>query len=142
MWPEFLHHLTLHFAIVLPMVMAALGTVALRPANLPVTPEAPLTFILRTGGALTFLATAAAVATGLATAGFSGGAEHLEHHRYLGILSFVVIFVAALAFEVGCRQDIDDLKRFGLRAWWIATFAVIGAGHFGGLGEHLDSVPF
>lgn len=136
MWPDFLHHISLHFAIVLPMVMAAVGAYILAQKT------ESLDSLFRIGAWTTLIATTVAVATGLASAGLSGGPDHLEHHRYLGILTFSVVALATLAFEIGHRHQIDDLRKFGLAAWWIASLSVVGTGHFGGLAEHLDLVPF
>jgi hypothetical protein len=136
MWPDFLHHVTLHFAIVLPMVMAVVGTYILARQTDSLDP------LFRSGAWATLVATALAVLSGLFAGGLSGGDEYLEHHRYLGMLTFCVVLTATLAFEVGHRRQIEDFRRFGLAIWWVASFAVVGAGHFGGLAEHFDVVPF
>ena len=137
MWAEILHHLTLHFPIVLTMVLAATGLYARRSEQ----GEALLP-LMRYGGLITLALTTVATVSGLIAGGFTGGEEALQHHRYLGILSFVVIAAAALSFEFGLRHQNRDLRTFGTYLWWIAVFAVIGAGFWGGLGAHGDLTPF
>lgn len=134
MWPEFIHHLTLHFAIVLPMVLAASGSYALRRDHEAFMP------LLRWGGLVTLAITAITVIAGLIAGGFSGGEEVLRHHRYLGILTFVVVALAAISYDMGVRREIADLRSFAIAAWWVASLSVIGAGHWGTLGEHADVV--
>ncbi len=135
MWPEFIHHLTLHFAIVLPMVMAAIGTYAVRANQKALIP------LLRWGGWITLVLTAITVIAGVAAGGLSGGEEVLKHHRYLGILTAAVVVLAAISFEQGVRRKIEDLRTFSVAMWWTASFSVIGAGHWGTLGEHADVIP-
>ena len=136
MWPEYLHHLTLHFAIVLPMILAAGGLYARRTSGAELFP------ILRWMGHFTLAITAIAVATGLVAGGFSGGEDSLQHHRYLGILAFIAVAIAALSYDHGTRQDIADLRGYGVAIWWVAAFAVIGASHWGTIAEHSDIIPF
>lgn len=136
MWPEFIHHVTSHFALALPWVLAAAGLYAMR------TDESPLIPLLRWGGWATFAMALITTATGLIGGGFTGGEEHLQHHRYLGILTFITVAVAAVGYEVGVRRGITDLRKFGVGVWWVASFATIGAGHWGVLAEHADVVPF
>ena len=136
MWPDFVHHLSLHFAIVLPMALAGTGLYALRTDTESLTP------VLRWGGHFALAMTAITVASGLVAGGFSGGDETLQHHRYLGVLTFIVVAIAALGYDYGVRRDLRDVKKFGLAMWWVASFSVIGAGHWGGIGEHIDVVPF
>lgn len=136
MWPDFIHHLTLHFAIVLPMVLAATGLYAHRADANGLTP------LLRWGGLAALAFTLVAVASGLVAGGFSGGEQTLQHHRYLGVLTLCVVAVAAISYDHGVRRDIEDLRTFALGLWWVATFSVIGAGHWGGITEHTDVVPF
>ena len=136
MWPEFIHHLTLHFAIVLPMALAAVGTYEVRGERASLVP------VVRWGGMLALTMTSLAVISGLIAGGFSGGEPTLQHHRYLGILTWIVVAMAAVGYDHGVRRDIGDLRTFGVGLWWVASFAVIGAGHWGGITEHTDVVPF
>lgn len=136
MWPEFVHHVTSHFAIVLPMVLAGLGLYSLR------RDDSVLIEIIRWGGDATLVLTAITAATGLYAGGFTGGEEHLQHHRYLGVLTLITAGIAAVSYDRGAARDIGDLRQFGVAVWWVTAFATIGAGHWGVLGEHADIVPF
>ncbi len=137
MWFEFFHHLTMHFAIVLPLVLAALATWALRRRRPPQVWQA-----LRLGSAIALFAVLAASATGIGSAGLSGGETALEHHRYLGILALCIALLAAIAVEAAHRVDSDRLRRFGLYCWWIAATATAATGHWGGLYTHPDLFSF
>ena len=134
--PEFIHHITLHFAIVLPMVLAVTGLYALRTDTDALIP------LLRWGGHFTLAIAFVTAATGILAGGLTGGEEHLQHHRYLGILTTITIAIAALAFEIGIRRDEHRIRAFGLSIWWVASFATVGASHWGILAEHADVVPF
>ena len=136
MWPDFLHHLSLHFTIVVPMALAVVGAISLRH------PSPGWTGLLRWGGHIALLMATITVATGLLAGGFSGGEEALQHHRYLGVLTFLVIALAALSFEGGLRRQSTDLQQFAIGLWWVASFSVIGAGHWGGVSVHPDVIPF
>ncbi|RAL22361.1 hypothetical protein DL240_10960 [Lujinxingia litoralis] len=137
MWPSFLHHLSLHFPIVLSMGLAAAATYGLRRDD----PEL-LRPLVRWGGWANLAMTSLAVVSGLVAGGFSGGSEDLSHHRYLGITAFFVIALAATSYDYGQRHNLVDWRRFGGLLWWVATFAVIGTGHWGGLAEHRAVVPW
>lgn len=137
MWPDFLHHLSLHFPIVLSIALAFTATFALRRDEPPA-----LTPVIRFGGWTNLAMTTLAVISGLVAGGLSGGPEPLSHHRYLGITAFFVIALAALSYDYGTRHNIADWRRFGGLLWWVATFAIIGAGHYGGLAEHRSVIPF
>lgn len=136
MWADFVHHLTLHFTIVLPMVLAMAGLYSLRSDDEVLVP------LIQWTGLFTLAVATITVATGLVAGGFSGGEEALQHHRYLGIMTFCVIAIAAIAYDQGVRRDITDLRAYGVTIWWVASVSVIGTGHYGGLGGHLDVVPF
>ncbi len=136
MWFEFLHHLTMHFAIVLPLVFAALATWALRQTRPPVIWRA-----LRLGSLLALTSVIAASATGIGAAGLSGGETALEHHRYLGILALCIALIAAASLEAGHRQPNQRLMRFGYYCWWIAAAASMATAHWGGLYTHPDLIP-
>lgn len=136
MWPEFLHHITLHFPIVLTLVLAATATFAPHEDNQDVLQ------LLRYGGLFTLGVTVITAASGLVAAGFSGGDSTLEHHRYLGILATLTIALAALSVEIGCRTENKDLRSFGLLTWWAAALATVGAAHWGSWAEHPEIIPF
>lgn len=135
MWAEYIHHLTLHFTIVMPMVLAAAGLYAVRREVSSL--EQPL----RWGG---FAALGFAVLTavsGLIAGDVTGGEESLQHHRYLGMLTLLVIALAAIGYHRGVRRASSRWRAFGVGVWWVASFSVIGAGHYGGLVVHADAVP-
>ena len=132
----FIHHITLHFAIVLPMVLAVTGLYALRTKTQALLP------LLRWGGHATFAITVVTAVTGLLAGGLTGGEETLQHHRYLGILTTVTVAIAALSFDAGMRRDEPRLRAFGISIWWVASLATVGASHWGILAEHADVVPF
>lgn len=117
------------------MVVAAVGLYALR------TDESPLMPLVRWGGYIALGLTVVTAATGIYAGGWTGGEEHLQHHRNLGILTLMTAAVAAVSYDGGVRHDIDDLRKFGVAIWWVASFATIGAGHWGVLGEHADIIP-
>lgn len=136
MWPEFLHHITLHFPIVLSLGLALIATFT------PVADHPPLMEILRLGGLLTLGFALVAAGSGIAAAGLSGGEHLLVHHRYLGILATLTIALAALSVHVGHRQQNEDLTGFGRLTWWAAAFATTGTAHWGAWAEHPDAIPF
>lgn len=136
MWPEFIHHIALHFVIVLPMVWAVFGLYAIRTNTRELAP------LLCWGGHVTLAVAIVTTGTGLAAGGLSGGEEHLRHHRYLGILATITIAIAALGYDQGVRRDIRRLRAFGISMWWVASLATVGASHWGVLAEHADVVPF
>lgn len=135
MWPEFIHHLTLHFAIVLPMALAAVGLWSLKAG------DGRYTALLRWGGLVTLALTVLTAVTGLLAGGFAGGEDHLIHHRYLGIMTTIVVAIAAVSYDYGVRRDSADWRSYGVGVWCVATFSTIGAGHWGVLAEHGDIIP-
>ena len=118
------------------MVLAAVGLYVLRSDRDGLRP------LLRWGGHATLLLTVFTVVTGILAGGFTGGEEHLQHHRYLGTLTLLCAALAAISFETGIRRDITDLRKFGIGMWWITSFATVGTSHWGVLAEHTDVVPF
>ena len=136
---KFVHHLTLHFPIVMTMALAALGAWTMRE-------ESPATrsFLRWAGWATLALTTAAAVAGVLAAPGPLGGQgpEVLRDHRDLGVTAWCVIALAAWAYDQGERREDALWRRFGVATWGVGALAAIGAGHWGGLGEHAEVVPF
>ena len=139
MWPEYLHHVLLHFPIVMSMALAALG-VWTRHDEAPVVRS-----FLRGAGWITLALTSVAAISGiLAAPGWLGGdgTTALRDHRDLGVTAWAVIALAAGAYEIGARQDERDWRMFAVAMWCVASVAVIGAGHWGGSTEHADVVPF
>jgi uncharacterized membrane protein len=145
MWPEYLHHITVHFPIVLTMAMAATGLYSLR------RPDSPdLQVVLRWGGWLTLAMTSIAAISGIISApGLlgGGGEADLTHHRDLAITTWVVIALGAWSYNMGVRGDQPqqtsrDWRTFAVAMWCIAVFGVIGTGHWGGFGLHGDTIPW
>lgn len=139
MWFEFFHHISIHFPIVLVMVLAGIGLYALKNE----TPE--LQTVLRWAGWAAFAATSVALVSGIVSApGWfgGGGSVALTHHRDLGILTWVVVGLAVWSYEYGYRRDVRDLRSFGVMMWCVAVLAVIGAGHFGGGTLHDSVLPW
>lgn len=138
-WPEYIHHVTLHFPIVGSMFLAAIGVWWVR------TDDVRLGVLLRHAGWVVFVATTAAAVSGILSApGVLGGdgPQVLSDHRNMGVTTWCVVAIAAIAFEAGVRQQVDYLKRFAALCWCAAAFAVIGAGHWGGSGVHSDKIPW
>ncbi|MBA2664585.1 MAG: hypothetical protein H0U74_20025 [Bradymonadaceae bacterium] len=138
-WPEYLHHLSVHFPIVLAMVLAAIGLYSLKRD----TPELR-TLIRWTGWTTLALTTVALVSGIIAAPGWFGGdgSPELTHHRDLAITAWCTIALATYAYDHGHRHDIRDLRTFAITIWLVATFAVIGTGHWGGSTLHPESVPW
>ncbi len=136
---EFLHHLTLHFPIVLTLVWAVVGLWSL-------TDESEThRELLRWGGWLTAgLVTITVVSGILAAPGWFGGegSEGLRDHRNLGLTSWVVIIIAAFGYELGVRLSQKALRIFAVGVWCVACFSVIGTGHWGGSELHPEPVPW
>jgi hypothetical protein len=138
-WAEYIHHVTLHFPIVLSIVLAAVGIWWVR------TDDARLGVFLRFAGWAAFgLATLAMVSGIIAAPGLLGGdgPPELSDHRYMGIVVWVASGIAATAFELGRREENAYVQRFGALCWCAVAFAAIGAGHWGGSTLHSDSVPW
>ena len=139
MWAPFLHHLTLHFPIVLSMVLAGVGLWSLRDES------AQFRRLIRLGGWICFALTSVATIAGiLAAPGWLGGegSVGLTHHRNLGITAWVVIAVATFGYEWGVRNNESDWRKFAVGIWCLAVFAVIGAGHWGGTERHSGELPW
>jgi hypothetical protein len=139
MWAEFLHHLTLHFPIVLSMVVASVGLWSLRD-------DAPqLRAFVRWAGWICLAFTTVTVAAGvIAAPGLLGGEgpDALSHHRNLGVTTWVVTAIAAAGYEFGMRRGIDDWRKFGVGVWCVVVLGVIGTGHWGGTELHEDKLPW
>lgn len=139
MWPSYLHHLSLHFPIVLTLALALVGVWSLREN------AAPLHKLMRVGGWVCFAMTTVAAVSGIASApGWFGGAgsEALSHHRSMGVTAWVVIALAAASYEWGVRRDISDWRNFAVGLWCVAAFAIIGTGHWGGSQLHPEEIPW
>lgn len=139
MWPEFIHHITLHFPIVLALVIAGVGLWSLKD-------EAPqLRKFVRWVGWVCFAFTTVVVVSGIIAApGWLGGdgSPDLSHHRNLGLTTWVVVAIATFGYEYGVREDIADWRKFAVGIWCVASFAVIGTGHWGGTEQHQDKLPW
>lgn len=139
MWPEFLHHITLHFPIVLSLVLAAMGVWSLRD-DIP-----QFRRLMRWAGWACFAITTVTVVSGIIAApGWFGGdgTQRLANHRNLGVTTWVVMGIAAFSYEWGLRQKIDDWRKFAIGVWCVAAFAAMGTGHWGGTELHKDRLPW
>jgi hypothetical protein len=139
MWPDFIHHLSLHFPIVLTLVLAGVGVWSLRSE----TDE--LRTLIRSLGWIALAMTTVAVVSGiLAAPGWFGGegSDRLGHHRNLALTTWVVVLIATLGYDYGVRKDHSDWRKFAVGIWCVAAFGVIGTGHWGGSEEHTDVVPW
>ncbi len=139
MWDAYLHHITVHFPIVMSLVLAAVGVWYVK------TEDARLFTFVRVAGAITASITLVAVISGLVTAQHfwtEEGPDVLIHHRNLGITVLCVMLIAAAAVEWGHRADEIRAVKFGALLWVASAFGVLGAGHWGGSGVHSDVVPW
>jgi hypothetical protein len=139
MWSEFLHHITLHFPIVLTLVIAGVGLWSLRD-DIPQFQR-----FVRVVGWACFAATTVTVVSGILAApgwfGGDGGAE-LAHHRNLGLTAWIVMGLASASYEWGIRDANDDWRSFAIGVWCVTAFAVFGTGHWGGTELHQDKLPW
>ncbi len=139
MWSEFLHHITLHFPIVLAMVVAGVGLWSLREDI------SQFQLFIRWVGWTCFALTTVTVISGiLAAPGWFGGdgTYELTHHRNLGLTTWVVMGVATFSYEKGFREQHPDWRKFAVGVWCVTVFAVIGTGHWGGTELHQDKLPW
>ena len=138
-WPKYLHHITIHFPIVLLMVMAALGLWSLRHDIQPMQKAVHI------GGWAAFALTSVAIITGLLTApgtlGF-GGDANLDHHRNLALTTWAITGLGAWSYHKGIQDTERDWRMFGVMMWCVAAFAVLGAGHWGGASHNKEIVPW
>lgn len=138
-WSEYLHHVSLHFPIVLSLVLAVVGPWWVK------TGDARLATLVRWAGWFTFGATTVAALSGiLAAPGWFGGdgPQGLSDHRNMGVVTWSVVATAAVAFELGRRRGSVYTMRFGALCWCAAAFSAIGAGHWGGSALHSDKIPW
>ena len=139
MWAPYLHHITVHFPIVMSLALAAVGIWYLRAGH------APLLVAVRFAGAATLVITSVSVVAGFLSAEpywTTDGPDVLIHHRNLGLLVWVVMATGVGAMEWGLKNDDDRVTRFGVVVWIAVAFAAIGAGHWGGSGVHSDIIPW
>ncbi len=118
-------------------VLAALGVWSVREE-----PASTQSF-LRWAGWLTFALTTAAVVAGILSApGWFGGEgdKLLRDHRDLGVTAWCVIGLAAFGYDYGIRHTDRLWRLFGISIWGVAALAVVGAAHWGGIGEHPEVV--
>ncbi len=138
-WPEYIHHLTLHFPIVGSLFLAAIGVWWVRTGDLR------LGQLLRFAGWFVFVAATAAATSGIiASPGLLGGdgPQALSDHRNMGVTVWCVTAIAAIGYEVGLRRQIIYVQRFAALCWCAAAFGAIGAGHWGGSALHSDKIPW
>jgi hypothetical protein len=139
MWSEFLHHITLHFPIVLTLVIAGVGLWSLRD-DIPQFQR-----FVRWVGWACFALTTLTVASGIIAApGWFGGdgTPELSHHRWLGLTAWITMGLATVSYEWGVRESSDDWRKFAIGVWCVTAFAVIGTGHWGGTELHDDKLPW
>jgi len=136
---EWLHHVTLHFPIVMTFALAGLGAWTMREES-----ERTVSFIRWAGWATFALTTVAVVAGILSAPGWLGGdgPKVLSDHRDLGVTAWFVVGLAAWGYDHGVRHSDREFRLFGVAIWAVASFAVIGAGHWGGVGQYPELSPF
>jgi len=140
MWAEYLHHVTVHFPLVLSIALAGVGLWSLHT-----DPTDQLDPVIRWGGWGAFALACVAVVSGVITApGWFGGdgSVGLRHHRDLGLTSLSVFAFAAYTFETFARGGHRDWRRVAIGAWCVAAFSTIGTAHWGGSELHRDTVPW
>lgn len=138
-WITYLHHVTIHFPIVMLLGMSGVGLYASKHDI------EPLQRLVRWGGWLAFGLTTIAMITGILSApGWLGGdgPKALSDHRDLALTTWFLTAVAAPSYDLGVRAKDRDWRLFGVGAWCVAAFAVIGAGHWGGLQHHPEALPW
>ena len=139
MWADYLHHITVHFPIVMSFVLAGVGTWSVRD------PAPQLVGFVRIGGAATLLITSVAVVAGLLItpeAPSDALTYDLGHHRNLGLTAWFAMAAAVGAYEYGVRHDEPGARGFGALAWWAIALAVVGAAHWGGSTLHGEVMPW
>ena len=138
-WAEYIHHVTLHFPIVLSFVLAVVGVWWVR------TEDPRLATFVRWTGWVTLAMASATMLSGIVAApGILGGdgPQGLSDHRNMGVLAWCAIAIATIAFEVGTRAGQRYVRRFAALCWIAAAVAVVGAGHWGGSALHSDKIPW
>jgi hypothetical protein len=138
-WAIYLHHVLVHFPIVMPFVLGALGLWT-RGGD-----DARVCSFLQWGGWATLALSTLVVVSGVVSAPGALGGEGsaaLTHHRDLGVITWLIMAVAARSFHVGARDDERDRRMLGVTLWCVAAFAVVGAGHWGGSTNNPEKVPW
>lgn len=139
LWPEYIHHVSLHFPIAGSLLLACIGVWWVK------TDDPTLGRLLRFAGWFVFGMTTAAAFSGIIAApGILGGdgPQTLSDHRNMGVTLWCVAGVAAIAFEIGTRRNEAYLRRFAALCWCAAAFGAVGAGHWGGTALHSDKIPW
>ncbi len=134
-----LHHITLHFPIVLAFVLAALGVYTVK-RDLPVL----WTLMIWTSRAAALMTSVAAISGLLAAQALwtDDGPYVLIHHRNLGLLGWAASLAAFGGLEWGRIENEPRAMRFGALCWIAVALAMLGAGHWGGSGLHNDIIPW
>jgi hypothetical protein len=136
----FLHHLTLHFPIVLTLIWAVVGVWSLLGDETPTHRT-----LIRWGGWITLALVTITVVSGLfAAPGWFGGeaSEGLRDHRNLGLTTWCVILIATIGYHIGDTKEARPFRVFGIGIWLVAVFSVVGTGHWGGSELHPEPVPW
>lgn len=134
----FAHHLTLHFPIVLTLTLGALGEWSRRQDGDPARG-----FVRAAGWVAVALATVAVISGTIAAS--DQPSPTVDHHRWLGWLTWAAMLCAASAYEASFRPATDhhpDWRVVGVGLWWTAALACVGAGHWGGLSIHERVIPW
>lgn len=135
----YLHHVILHFPIVLLPTVAGIGLYAVGKQS------APLYTLLRVVSWVSVGFMLLAMISGWLSAPGHVSPEQLgrlEHHRDLALTVGVVGVVAGGCVERGARSQSRDWWVAGVGFWCIAAFGILGVGHWGGSMLNADLVPF
>lgn len=140
MWATYLHHITVHFPLVLSIVLAAIGLWSWQADETD-----QLDPILRWGGWAAFGIACIATVSGIVTApGWFGGdgSVGLRHHRDMALTTICVMGLAAYTFEKFATGGHPDLRQVAIGLWCVAAFSIIGTAHWGGSELHREAVPW
>lgn len=138
-WPEYIHHVSLHFPIVGSLFLAVVGVWWVK------TDDIRLSVLIRWFGWFVFIMTSFAAISGIIAApGILGGdgPQGLSDHRNMGVTLWCTAAVAAIGFEIGTRTHVAYVRKFAALCWCAAAFGAIGAGHWGGSALHSDKIPW
>lgn len=138
-WAKYLHHITLHVPLVASAMLAILGLLARGDE-----PETLQRFLRWIGWAVFGVTTVTVIAGILVAPGWLGGegSSDLSHHRDLALTTWFVMGLAAGCYDKGIREGERDMRMYGIAMWWVTTFAVVGAGHWGASTHRPELVPW